>query len=80
MWLTVYNPLEGVIAPVVRGNPWGWDEAPASDDWVFVTFDWDTSFAAYVLPRRDDQLWLASAHVPKVADMAGTCSHSTRRR
>ena len=24
MWNVVYNPIERVIAPVIRGNPWGW--------------------------------------------------------
>ena len=23
MWNVVYNPIERVIAPVIRGNPWG---------------------------------------------------------
>ena len=27
MWNVVYNPIERVIAPVIRGNPWGWDPA-----------------------------------------------------
>ena len=48
-WNTVWHPLKGVIAPVVRGNPWGWDMSPVSDDWPFVIFDWDTCFAALML-------------------------------
>ena len=49
MWNVVYNPLETVIAPVIRGNPWTWDEGAANDDWPYVLFDWDTHFAAYML-------------------------------
>ena len=49
MWNVVYNPLERVIAPVIRGNPWGWDPATLNDDWPYVLFDWDTHFAAYML-------------------------------
>jgi len=49
MWNVVYNPLESVIAPVIRGNPWGWDPAVLSDDWPYVLFDWDTHFAALML-------------------------------
>lgn len=49
MWNVVFNPLESVIAPVIRGNPWGWDEAPENDDWPYVLFDWDTHFAAFML-------------------------------
>ena len=49
MWNVIYNPIETVIAPVIRGNPWGWDPATVSDDWAYVLFDWDTHFAAYML-------------------------------
>ena len=49
MWNVVYNPLERVIAPVIRGNPWTWDEGSLDDDWPYVLFDWDTHFAAYML-------------------------------
>jgi len=49
MWNVVYNPLESVIAPVIRGNPWGWDPAVLNDDWPYVLFDWDTHFASYML-------------------------------
>ena len=48
MWNVVYNPLETVIAPVIRGNPWGWDPATRSDDWPYVLFDWDTHFASCI--------------------------------
>ena len=49
MWNVVWNPIESVIAPVIRGNPWGWDPATVNDDWPYVLFDWDTHFAAYML-------------------------------
>ena len=42
---TVYNPLEGVIAPVIEATV-GWDPATTSDDWAYVLFDWDTHCGA----------------------------------
>jgi putative isomerase len=56
MWNTVFNPIESVIAPVIRGNPWGWDMAVVDDDWPFVLFDWDTHFAAYMLSLDSKEL------------------------
>ena len=41
MWNVVYNPIERVIAPVIRGNPWGWDPATTGDDWPCVPSDWN---------------------------------------
>ena len=54
MWNTIYNPIESVIAPVIRGNPWGWDTATVDDDWAYVLFDWDTHFASYMLSLDAD--------------------------
>ena len=50
MWNVIYTPLErGPIAPVIRGNPWSLNQHPVSDDWVYILFDWDVHFAAYML-------------------------------
>ena len=40
MWQVSYNPFEhGPLAPVIRGNPWGFGKAVANDDWTYVIFD-----------------------------------------
>ena len=52
MWNVVYNPIERVIAPVIRGNPWGWDPATTGDDWPCVPFHWDTGLQPCVVGTR----------------------------
>ena len=36
--------VEGPLAPVIRGNPWGLDRGIVNHDWAYVMFDWDNHF------------------------------------
>ena len=57
MWNVVWTPAEGVVAPVIRGNPWALYNGATSDEWPTVLFAWDSCFAALMLSL--DAKWLA---------------------
>lgn len=58
-WNTVYVPLEGLVAPVTRGNPWGL--SPRG----YVLFLWDTALSSYLALGAGDT-WLALSNIVRL--------------
>ena len=55
-WNVVYNPYEGIVAPVFRGNPWA-----ASKPHAYVLFEWDTYLASMLATVTDE--WVAASNI-----------------
>lgn len=61
MWTSIYNPIErGPIANIIRGNPFNLDSKFVNADWEYVMFDWDNTFASYMLSLDSCELGLSS--------------------
>jgi hypothetical protein len=55
-WNVVFSPLEGLVVPVFRGNPWGLSGRG------YVLFLWDTFLTAYLAAAAGDA-WAAAQNV-----------------
>ena len=68
MWSVIYDPKEGLIAPVTRN--WNFAPSTVDGDENYVLFCWDGSFASYMLSL--DALDLAVSNLVQIVKMRTT--------